>query len=59
MEKKYKNFLNIGTIVGILAFFSGLYLLYEGNKLIGISGSITGLFVAYISSFGAENKNRE
>ena len=57
MQEKYKNYLNIGTIVGILAFLSGLYLLYDGNTFIGISGSITGLFVAYISSFGAENKN--
>jgi len=59
MEKKYKNFLNIGTIFGILAFFSGLYLLYDGDTFIGISGSITGLFVAYLSTYGAENKNPE
>ena len=57
MDEKYKNYINIGTIIGILAFFSGLYMLYDGNTLIGISGSITGLFVAYISSIGAEKGN--
>ncbi len=53
MDEKYKNYLNVGTIFGILAFFSGLYMLYDGNTLIGISGSLTGLLVAYTSSIGA------
>jgi len=56
MENKYNKFLNLGTIVGVLAFFSGIWLLYDGQTFIGISGSITGLFVAYISSFGVEKK---
>lgn len=56
MEKENKNYLNIGTVFGVLAFFSGLYLLYNGETVMGISGGITGLFVAYISSVGAEKK---
>ncbi len=33
MEKENKNYLNLGAVVGVLAFFSGLYLLYEGDTL--------------------------
>lgn len=57
MKKDSKSIFNLGTIVGILALLSGIYLLYSGDTLIGISGSITGIFVAYLSYGGAENKN--
>lgn len=57
MEKKKNSIFSLGTITGTLAVLSGIYLIYSGDTLIGISGGITGAFLIYLSYNGFENKN--
>ena len=49
MSKKKKKSINLGLIIGLLGFIAGIVLMYEGEWIIGIFGSIASAFVAYLS----------
>lgn len=47
MEKSKKNWEKLFLGVGIITVVSGIFLIVEGNYLIGTSGSIVGIWLVF------------
>ena len=58
MEKKKKREFNLGLIVGIAGVVAGIYLLFAGDTLIGIFGTIASAFLAY-QSYTTAQKSKQ
>ena len=58
MTKKMKNTGNLGLILGIVGFIAGIWLMFEGNSIIGIFGLIASAAIAYKGYQDAKDSKR-
>lgn len=56
MEKNKKKGYNLGLILGILGFLAGVYLVIEGDYVIGIAGGIASAGLA-VMNYKAKKPN--
>jgi hypothetical protein len=55
---KKNNEVKMGLTLGIIGFISGIFLIFSGNNLIGIFGSIASAGIAIKSYKGLKNKSK-
>jgi uncharacterized membrane protein YkgB len=57
-KMKKNNEVKMGLTLGIIGFIAGIFLIFFGNNLIGIFGSIASAGIAIKSYKGLKNKSK-
>lgn len=58
MRDNNKKSINLGVIIGLFGFISGIVLMFRDDWVTGLFGSIASVFIAYLS-YNKSHNSRE